>query len=188
MRQSRAGHRYALAILQLAEELNKLEKITTDFQTIENILKSSRDFLLFLRSPIINTEKKKKIINQIFEGKVDELTLKFLLLLTSKNREELIPVIIINFWNLLYEKNGIINAEVSTVVNPTQEQIDRLKKQLEKLTKRKVMLELKNVPELIGGYKIKVQDTVYDGSILNQFNILKKKFLEAGTQLKMKTK
>ncbi len=186
MRNSKAGHRYALALLQIAEEIHKIDVVEADLRNIEKVIKKSRDFLLFLKSPIINTEKKKKTIISIFQDKVDDLTLKFLLLLVTKNRESLIPSVIENFWTLLDEKNGIVNAELTTVVTPTDEQIQKIKKQLELITKRKIRLINRIDSSLIGGFVIKIEDKIFDASVLNQFNVLKKKFLTAHVSLKSK--
>lgn len=186
MSTSKAGLRYAVALLQLAEELNKLDAVIADFKTIESMLQKSRDFLLFLRSPIINTEKKKTVIISIFKDKVDELTYRFLLLLVTKNRESLVPSIVKNFWLLLDKKNGIINVELTSVVAPTDEQINSIKKKLESITKSKVRLHLKTDKSLIGGFIIKLEDTIYDASVLNQFENLKKKFMLASFSLKNK--
>ena len=187
MRPSKAGNRYATALLQIAEELNKLQVVESDLKKIENILEESRDFLLFLKSPVINTEKKKKIITQIFHNKIDDLTFRFLLLLVHKNREALIPSIIKSYWLLLDERNGIVNAEITSVVTPTDEQVKKIKTQLEGITKQTVRLSLKTDETLIGGFVIKIKDTVFDGSILNQLNLLKKKFIEASTTPKSKS-
>lgn len=186
MKEPKAGHRYASALIQIAEELNKLDVIANDLRNIQVAIEKSRDFSLFLKSPIINTEKKKKAIAAIFQNKVDDLTFKFLLLLVTKNRESLIPSIIESFWKLLDEKNGIVNAELTTVIPPTEEQIERIKKQLEAITKRKIRLLNHMDSSLIGGFVIKIEDTIFDASVLNQFNILKKKFLAASASTKSK--
>ncbi len=176
MIETKAAQRYATAFLQIAVEENKLEKLISDIETIEKVLNTSVDFKLFLKSPIINTEKKKKIMTSLFENKVDPITLKFLLLLTAKNREALIPAIVIQFKSLLDEMRGILNAHISAVVSLSDEQKLKITKRLEALTKKKVRLHFKIDPTLIGGFKIQINDTVYDGSILNQFNILKQQF------------
>ncbi|MDI6802353.1 MAG: ATP synthase F1 subunit delta [Bacteroidota bacterium] len=176
MIESKAAQRYATAFLQIAVEENKVEKLFSDIETLEKLLNTSNDFKLFLKSPIINTEKKKKIMLDLFENKVDPITIKFLLLLTTKNREAIVPAIINSFKSLLDERRGIVNADISAVVAFSNEQKEKVTKRLEGLTKKKVRTHFKIDPTLIGGFKIQINDTVYDGSILNQFDILKQHF------------
>lgn len=187
MTESKAAQRYATAILQIAVENNKLEKLFDNIQSIENLLKNSLDFKIFLKSPIINTEKKKKIIMDLFRDKIDPITLKFLLLLTTKNREAILPEIISRFKSLMDEMQGIVNADISAVVAFSNEQKEKVTKRLEALTKKKVRTNFKIDTSLIGGFKIQINDTVYDGSILNQFDILKQQFTKAQTET-LKTK
>jgi F-type H+-transporting ATPase subunit delta len=180
MIESRAAHRYAKAILQLAEEEKKIQQLSSDFNELEGMIKKSKDFRLLLSSPVINNEKKKKAINALFENKVDTLTLRFLLLLTAKNREALLPSIIIQYKELLDEKNNIVNAKVTTVVPFTDTQTLELTKKLERITKKTVRLSFKIDSKLIGGFQVRIQDTIFDGSILQQFKLIKDRFTETG--------
>jgi F-type H+-transporting ATPase subunit delta len=180
MRESRAAHRYAKAILQLAEEEKKIPQLSSDFNQLEEMIKKSKDFRLLLSSPVINNQKKKKAINTLFENKVDKITLRFLLLLTAKNREALLHSIIIQYKELLDVKHNIVNAEVITVVPFTDTQTQELKKKLERITKKTVRLSFKIDMKLIGGFRVRIQDTIFDGSILQQFKLIKDRFTEAG--------
>ncbi|CUS78209.1 F0F1 ATP synthase subunit delta [Candidatus Kryptonium thompsonii] len=55
----RIAKRYAKALIEIAEELKKLDRITQDVQLIDSMIRSSRDLQLFLKSPIIREDKKK---------------------------------------------------------------------------------------------------------------------------------
>jgi F-type H+-transporting ATPase subunit delta len=180
MKEPRAANRYAKAILQLAEKQKKIQRLSADFTLIEEMIKQSKEFRLFLESPVINNGKKKRAVKALFENKVDELTLKFLLLLAAKNREAILQSIIFQFNCLLDEKNNIVNAEVTTVVPFTESQTSDLKRRLESLTKKTVRLSYKIDPKLIGGFHIKIQDQVFDGSILQQFKLIRDRFADAG--------
>jgi F-type H+-transporting ATPase subunit delta len=181
MRDSRTAHRYAKAILQLAEEEKRIDKVTSDFEFLDKLLQTSRDLRLLFSSPVINNEKKKKAINALFGSKVDELTLRFLLLLTTKNREALLHPIIVQYRGLLDEKNNIIRAQVSSVIPFTESQTEELIKKLEGITRKKVKLSYHIDPILLGGFKVRIHDTILDGSILQQFKLMKDHFIEAGT-------
>lgn len=180
MIESRAANRYAKAILQLAEEGKKIQQLSSDFNKLEELIKKSKDFRLLLSSPVINNEKKKKAINALFKNKVDEITLRFLLLLTAKNREALLSSIILQYKELLDEKNNIVNAEVTTVAPFTDTQTQELKKKLERITKKTVRLFFRIDTKLIGGFQVRIQDTIFDGSIFQQFKLMKDRFTQAG--------
>ncbi len=177
----KAAERYAKAILMLGEELNKVDAIAKDFVLIENMIHQSQDLKLFLQSPIINVEKKKKTVKTLFGDKIDNVTLKFLLLLITKKRENIIPAIIFQFNKLLDVKRGIVSAEVTSVVPLNDEQTKRLIARLETITKKKIRIKFKTDNSIIGGFTIKISDNVWDGSIKHQFEILKEQFSKSGT-------
>src|SRR5437867_13208769 len=93
----RLAFRYAKSLLDLSIEQGQLEKVYADMLLLQTITKSNRDFLNLLRSPIINPEKKDKIVTAVTSGKVSPLTALFNKLLISKGRESALPEIITSF-------------------------------------------------------------------------------------------
>ena len=61
----RLASRYAKSLIDLALEKGELEKIYEDMQWLQQVIKGSRDFGNFLRSPIIKSDKKKKLLRQL---------------------------------------------------------------------------------------------------------------------------
>ena len=81
------GSRYAKSLLNLAIENGQLEPVYNDMLLIRSVSKSNPDFVNMLESPLIKTDKKQSIIKLLFEGKVHELTMKFMMLMAEKKRE-----------------------------------------------------------------------------------------------------
>jgi F-type H+-transporting ATPase subunit delta len=84
----RVARRYARALLTLAEEQKKLERIGSDVEKIWALVRASRELELFLQNPTIMKDKKTRALREIFSKTVDSLTLHFLLLLVAKGREK----------------------------------------------------------------------------------------------------
>ena len=176
MAETRAAHRYALALLQLAgsEKSGKtVEAVNKDFATIEALLKSSHDFSLFLRSPVINSQRKRGIFTSLFKEKLSDATYRFILLLTAKKREGILPEIIRQFYVLRDEQLGIEHAMVWSAVELTNEQEKKLGSQLEHATRKKVRLSKHIDRDLKGGVTVQIGDTVWDGSVRHQLEVLR---------------
>lgn len=178
MAESRAAYRYALAILQTAEEHNAVERVSRDFGLIEELIKNSHEFLLFLRSPVVNTQKKKSILTNVFKNRLSEITFKFILLLATKNRETIVPEIIQQFYRLRDERQGIENVSVRSAVTLTKEQGKKLVIRLEQVTKKKVRIHEVVQKRLKGGLAVQIGDTVWDGSVAHQLEILRVRFMK----------
>ncbi|MDI6766240.1 MAG: ATP synthase F1 subunit delta [Bacteroidota bacterium] len=179
MSNHRTAHRYALAVFGVAEEMNKLEVVSKDFVFIGQIIKESQDFNLFLKNPIITTEKKKRVFSELLSNRVSDVTLKFIILLSSKNREALLPEIIEKFNKLRDEKLGILDVTARTAVKFTSAQELELVRQLGSTTKKKVRVKYILDPSLKGGFTVQFEDTVWNASVQHQLELLKKRFTES---------
>ena len=66
---------------------------------------------------------------------------------------------------------------VTTAVDFSNEQKNVLQNKFEKILNKKVRLNFKTDIKLVGGFIAKVDDTLYDASIIHQLELLKKQFL-----------
>jgi F-type H+-transporting ATPase subunit delta len=175
----RIAKRYAKALFEIAEETKKLEKITNDVVFIDSLIRSSRELQLFLKSPIIKEDKKREVLKEIFsDSRVDPVTLKFIMLLVEKKREDILHDIVKVYQQIYDEKMGIVSAEVVAAV----EVGERLKKKIEQkileLTgAKKVKASYRVDPSIIGGIVIRVGDTVYDASIRRRIQLLREQLI-----------
>lgn len=181
MADTRAARRYALALIGLAEEQKVLNLVAEDFDSLERLLRDSREFALFLTSPVVSMQKKKEILSTILRGKVSELTRHFVLLLTSKDREKLLGETIQQFNQLRDERLGILNVTTRTAVKFTGEEERRLIQQIERATRKKVRLNYILDPSLRGGFVVQHDDTVWDASVQHQLELLRRRFVEGST-------
>src|SRR5438552_18976667 len=108
--------RYAKSLIDLAREKNKLEEINNDMRLFDSVVKSSRDFLLMLRNPIIHADKKIKIVEEIFKDKLNTITLSFFTLVIRKGREAHLPGIAEGFIEQYNKLKRILRVKVTTAV------------------------------------------------------------------------
>jgi F-type H+-transporting ATPase subunit delta len=178
MSKVRTAQRYSKAMIDLGAEMNNLDTIFRDFELLDSILQSSRDFKLFLKNPVLSSEKKKRVLTDILKDKVSEVTMKFVILLVKKNREGILAEIIHEFNRLRDVKLGILNVNVKTAIPFSSSQQDHLVRQLGSVTKMKVKVKYEIDQTLKGGFKVQYYDTVWDASVQHQLNLLRKRFAE----------
>ena len=168
-----ASRRYASALLSAAEEGNFLDQIVEELQVIKEVLEHSRDLVHALRSPLVKGDKKIHILEEVFRGSVGEKMFLFLKLVARKKRAGLLPEIIDEFQILLDEKRGIINVDVTSAVQLSDEQTDELVTRLAAFTGKKIRARMAVNEQFIGGVAVKIGDTIYDGSISHQLQVLR---------------
>ena len=174
----RIANRYAEALIATAEELHILKDVSNDLTVIQRIIKESHEFQLFLKSPVIKKEKKLEVFKATFGSSVQSLTIQFLSLLIEKEREDALTSIIEAFFQLQDEMLGIVHVHVKTAVKLSQQQTAQLKQRFETYSKKKVNIDLSLDKQLIGGFVACIGDTVFDGSVKQQLELLRKRFTE----------
>ena len=93
MKQSRATIRYAKALFQLVIEQDTLEQSYNDMVFLDAVCTESKELSLLLKSPIVKTDKKLKILEEIFGSKIDKVTMSFINIVTTKKRESLLLIL-----------------------------------------------------------------------------------------------
>lgn len=179
---TKAARRYANAFLVTAVEKDMLEKAREDILLIKNTIEASTDLKLFLKNPIIKKEHKKAAIEKIFKDKVDAITFTFLELILKKDREALLEDITKKFIELYNRHKGIIEVGVTSAQKLNQDQLKALQKNIERTTGKKVEVQTNIDEELIGGLKIRIVDTVVDGSVKFKLNQLKDRLTSADVE------
>lgn len=178
MSNRRIANRYAEALMSTAEEMHILNKVSNDLVDIRRLILESHEFQLFLKSPVIKAEKKQQVFEAAFKESVQPLTLDFLSLLAGKGREDALPGIIEAFFQLQDEILGIVNVHVTAAAALSDQQTDQLEHQFESYSKKKVRIAMDVDTHLIGGFIARIGDTVFDGSVKRQLELLRQRFAE----------
>ena len=176
MTDTRVASRYAKSLLELAIEKGVVEKVHDDMLMFSQLCQSNRDFLLMLRNPIINHDKKRKILYKLFEGKVDPSTLAIFDIITRKNREGFLPDIAEAFVSQYRTYRGIEKATVTTPFPLTDALRAQFKNIVAEQTGHSVELEEKVDKELIGGFILKIGDRLMDNSVRHKLQSLSYEF------------
>ncbi len=177
MTNPRLATRYAKSLLDLSIEQNQLEAVYADMQYMKQINKSNADFVALLRSPIVTSDKKDKILAAVIGDKVCKLTMLFINLLTTKKRESNLPEIVTAFLEQYNKLKNIQTVKLTTAAPISEELKNSIVAKVRTATTTAVEIETLVDEELIGGFKLEVAGTLIDATILHDLNDVKKQFL-----------
>ncbi len=178
MRVRLLSKRYAKALFDLAEEMKILDKVDADLRLVREVFSENRNLRLIIANPVIDIYKKNKILTELFSGNIQDLSMKYIQLITIKGREQFIPYICEAFDDKFKEYKNILPVQVTTADKADKKIMDDISSKLKEATKMNIELTEKVNEEIIGGFVIDFQDYQYDASIINQLNKLKKGFSE----------
>lgn len=176
MKQSRATIRYAKALLQLSIEQEALESSYSDMLLLESICSESKDLSLLLKSPIVKTDQKLKIFNQIFNQKLNKLVMAFVQIIIIKKRESLLEEIAKSVIMLYKKHNRIETATITTAVSISEELKQRIITYIKTQTNSQVELTEIVDKNIIGGAIIRMEDKQIDASISTEIEELRQTF------------
>ena len=175
--------RYASSLLDSSIEKKNLDSVIKDMKFVYSILYREKELSTVLKSPVIKPQTKSSILNEIFKTKITEESLNFLQFVVDKKREDLLLNIAKKFLDLKDEYLGILNVEVTSPFDFSEDQKALIKRKFESIFNKIIILNYVLDKDLIGGFIAKVADTMYDASVKHQLELLKKQFLHGNISL-----
>jgi F-type H+-transporting ATPase subunit delta len=168
--------RYAKSLIDLAQEKKVLEEVNKDMEFFVHTIKANPQLNAVLANPIIYHDKKVKILDGIFSGKVDKLTIEFFKLMVNKSRAEIIYPAAQEFVSQYDVIKNITTATVTSATELSEANKKTIIAEIHEATGGTVKLKTKVDPELIGGFVLTVGDRQVDTSISSSLARLKKEF------------
>lgn len=174
MKGTQVAERYARSLFELALERNELEPVSEDVRLLKKICAENRDFVMLLKSPIVQSDKKVKILKLLFGDSIQPLTMAFMLLLIRKRRESHIPAITLSFIGQYQDHKHILPVAVRTVSPLSKELEKEMLDAMKRYTNHTVELAGTVDPDLVGGFVLSWKDKQYDASISHQIEKLRR--------------
>ena len=179
MNNSKIAVRYAKALILSAREMEMVEVIGNDIRKLSTLLSESPDFVIFLQSSAIKKSKKVQLLKQILEPHVQDLTLRFVLMVAENRRENFLSDICRDYLHMMREEMNILPVVVTSAVSLSPEILDSIRKDLGLKTGKIIELTQRVKPEIIGGLVLRLGDLQFDGSVANQLRKVKEELLRS---------
>jgi F-type H+-transporting ATPase subunit delta len=183
MSQTIVANRYAKAWYDESVGEGVVDKVDRDVDVLRSSLEGSQELRRFFSSPIISREAKLRVTDALFEGRVCETTRRFLRLLVSKRREDVLGLVLDSYRALRNEQLGIVEARASVAREGSKKDLSRLAAALGESLGKEIRLDMDVDPSLLGGVLVRVGDTVLDGSARNRLERLRERFASGGGQI-----
>jgi len=165
---SRVAIRYSKALFDLALEKNMINEVRTDLEIIRKICTENTEFNQFLSNPLIEEKTKASVLKKLFENEVSPLSYEFLQLLSRKKRSGFLLEMIDKYLERVLDHEGILSCLLISSQSVEEDQSDNIKSRIEEMTGKKVVFSFQIDDSVIGGFIVKIKDTVIDLSIKTQ--------------------
>jgi len=169
---------YAKALFEVAKEKGKLDEIRDQLGQFADAVAESRELQLFHFSPYFSSTEKRDGVARALSGAEPELV-NFLELLAEKHRMPTIFRIRQRFDDLWAQENRQLEVTLTSAVELDPEIVQRVGKEIERQTDRKIELSADVDDQIIGGLVLRVGNMVLDASVRSKLERLRKEVAQA---------
>jgi F-type H+-transporting ATPase subunit delta len=158
--------RYGRAIFELGVETNTLPELCEKIGRFARIYQESDELRSVLDNPLVEIEKREAILRDVADRVgLSGAGLNAIRLLASRHKLAALPEIAKHLGALSDQKAGIVRATVTTASRLPESFYERLRGELEAATARRIVIERREDPSLIGGVITRIGDNTIDGSV-----------------------
>jgi F-type H+-transporting ATPase subunit delta len=169
---------YARSLFEVAQEHDKLDTIKEELGQFADELNTNRDLQVFFFAPYFSSAEKKDGVSKVIENG-DEHLVRFLELLAERHRMPALFRIRKELDRLWAEENQLLPVTITSAVELEDETVKDLAKRIEDQTGRQIELTTHVDPNLIGGLQMRVGNMIYDATIKNRLEKLRREVARA---------
>ena len=162
---------YARAIMDAAGSPAKANELRGELMRFATALRASDELRGFYASPAVDETAKlavtKKLANKM---KASELAERTLDVLVRHHRINDIEAILSALAAYVNKALGVAVAEVRSAKNLSPDEIGELADTLSKRVGKKVELDIRTDPKLLGGFVVKIGSEIWDASVSGNIN------------------
>ncbi|KPL07650.1 hypothetical protein AMJ86_03545 [bacterium SM23_57] len=167
--------RYVGALFAVAKEKELLDQVYNALKNLDNAFKEVPELIGFIVSPEVTAFHKLEVLSTSVGQEPPEPLKRFFQLVLSKNREEILPSVFVAFFHFREEALGRVQVTVTTAVTITPAMKDNITRHVSSLTDKTPVIQWNVDTELLGGYRILIDNRSYDFSLIRQLDNLQER-------------
>lgn len=177
---------YAAAVFDLGKGAgghggqSRVEEILGELEDLLELARSDAKFGEFLGSLILPARKRSASLKKILDGRVGDLTLRFLLVLNEKERLGHLPSIVAALEQMVQQAFGRIEVDVYTAAAIDPDEVRAIRDRLQAILKREPVVHAYVEPSMIGGLKLQIGDQLIDASVETRLRKMRDNLAQTG--------
>ncbi len=170
--------RYAKALVDLASESGSCDRLQQDLSQVASWIRQSPELSSVMKNPSVPLAEKLAVLDRIWAAAVSTdmspQTRKVLHLLIQNHRIHMLGAIVQACQEMIDQRQGTMSAVIFSSVPLSAKQREDVIGRLQGISGFHLRPDFQLDEKLIGGIVVKIGSTVYDGSVRNQLEAVKK--------------
>ena len=170
---SQVAAAYAQALYDLAAEEKLEEQVLQQLDALQDAFSQEPAFLSLLSAPNLSKQERCGILDESFRQSVHIYVLNFLKILTEKGYIRYFGDCCKAFTRLYHQAHGILPVKVVTAVALSDVQAQKLTGKLDALTGKKVLLQNRVDPSVLGGVRLDYDGRRVDATVQSRLDAVR---------------
>ena len=167
-----AARRYATAVFQIALERDTADQWLEELKALGSVASTS-GVAAFMVDPDVRMEKKLQVAREGFAN-LSPMAQNLAFFLIQRGHFTILPRVYQEYETMLNDHRGIAVAEITTAISMSAEESATIEAHLAQITGKKILMQQKVDPAILGGIVAKLGDRLIDGSLSGKLAALKK--------------
>jgi F-type H+-transporting ATPase subunit delta len=164
---------YASALFEAAKEKGRLDGARDDLRAFVDAVDRVPELRELLLTPQLDSAEKAAALGAILDD-ADEVVRNFLMLVAEKGRTAQLDEIVREFEALVAAEEGILDVELTTAVELSDDEAARLLNRIEEVSGRRLRAMREVDPSLIGGFVLRAGSHRADASVRGRLERLRR--------------
>ncbi|MBF8983764.1 F0F1 ATP synthase subunit delta [Lutibacter sp. B2] len=169
---------YAGALYEVGIECGLMEQYAQELSFVRKTFEEYPQLLELCKTPQINKNEKKEIIEKIFKESIHVEVLNFIKILLDKKRMDDFESIQKSYQQLVNDYNNIVEGVAITAIKLKENELKKIEKKLSDLAGKNVKLINEIDPSIIGGVRVRIGEKVLDSTIQSRLNKLREELAQ----------
>lgn len=169
---------YAQALLETETDDAAAEKTASQLENLVRSLDDTEEFQSLLSSAILNRDRQEGLIQRIFHNRVNKSVEALLVALARRGRLMLLGAVCTWHRKLLIARQGRLEVTVTTATKLSKKQFDSVADTLKASLESPVELHAEVDCDILGGVVVRIGDRVYNASLADQLQNMRKRIAE----------
>ena len=160
--------KYAQGLYKVALTEENVTQISVNLHSIKNILKSVPELNQLFITRRVQLEDKIVMLKNILGDKISGIEMDLIVFLTENGHMLLYGEVLERFDYLIDKDSKIIKVQITSSTRLPDDEVQKISSTIENKIQKKLNIKMDTDPSLVGGIKLRIGNTLIDGSVSNR--------------------
>jgi len=176
---SSVAKRFAKALIEIGREEGAYEAYGKELRTMLAVFKGSPELAKVLLNPMHKLEERKALMEKVSSSAgLSRNVSRLMTILVETRNIRFLEEVVEAYSRLEDGLAGRLRATIEAPMELPEALVGEIKAKLAGLTGKDVILTYRHNPSLLGGLVLRIDNTILDGSLKTQLELMKEKIIE----------